>query len=101
MDCVARVSSESDSAALAPLQQGFRVSEDRLVPNLSRIDALDPVQNSLRERSPDVWQVSVTLGPGQATDISTLLIVGTPQRSSEGGSLRWDLWVDDTEGGAP
>ncbi len=52
-----RISSESDSAALAPLQQDFCVLEDRLVHNLSTIATLKSVQPSLRERSPGVWRV--------------------------------------------
>jgi hypothetical protein len=72
VNCLLLVSSESDSAALAPLQQDLCISRDWLVQNLSRIDALDPVQNSLRERPQDVWQVSVSLGGGQTTHISTL-----------------------------
>jgi hypothetical protein len=38
LDLLTRVSSESDSAALAPLQQDFSVSTDRLVHNLSVIE---------------------------------------------------------------
>ncbi len=57
-----RVSSESDSAALAPLQQDFCASTGQLVQNLSILVALESVPGSLRERSPGVWQVRARHG---------------------------------------
>ena len=67
VDCLRLVSSESDSAALAPLQQGFCVLGMDAVHNLSITATLIPVRGSLRERSPGVWQVKVSLGRDPAT----------------------------------
>jgi hypothetical protein len=62
VDCLLLVSSESDSAALAPLQQDFCLMTDRLVQSPSIIATQKSVQESLRERPPGVWQVRVSLG---------------------------------------
>jgi hypothetical protein len=67
LDLLTRVSSESDSAALAPLQQDFCISEDSLVHSLSIIATPKSVKSSLRERSPGVWQVRVSFGCDSAT----------------------------------
>jgi hypothetical protein len=56
-----RISSESDSAALAPLQQDFCVSKTAL-PNRSGVDTPKSVQRSLRECSLGVWRRRVSLG---------------------------------------
>ena len=40
LECLTRVSSESDSAALAPLQQDFCIAGDRPVHNLSLMPTL-------------------------------------------------------------
>ena len=51
LDLLTRISSESDSAALAPLQQGFCGSALVTVQNVSMIVPLNPVPSSLRDRS--------------------------------------------------
>ncbi len=62
-----RVSSESDSAALAPLQQDFRGSEARLVHQLVQKRSAQVLTRQPRERSEGVWQVRMPLGGGPAT----------------------------------
>jgi hypothetical protein len=59
VDVLTRVSSESDPAALAPLQQGFYVLSGQVVHSLSRIATIGPVRESLREGSQGVWQARV------------------------------------------
>ena len=61
-----RVSSESDSAALAPLQQELRLAT-RAVAHISGLVADWLRSGSLRERSPGVWQARVSLGRDPAT----------------------------------
>ena len=70
MERLTLVRSESDSAALAPLQQDFRVSEDRLVHDLSVFDAPKSVEGSLRERSLGVWHVPASIGSDLTGPIS-------------------------------
>ena len=47
VDCLLLVSSESDSAALAPLQQDFCILTDRLAHHPSRIATLKSVQQPM------------------------------------------------------
>jgi hypothetical protein len=63
-----RVSSESDSAALAPLQQEFYLAIRTSGHNLTIIAKLNPVRGSLRERSPGVWQVAERDSPARVFD---------------------------------
>ena len=61
MGCLLLVSSESDSAALAPLQQEFRRVTRTVVHNPAMV--ADWLRlGTLRERPPGVWQVGVSIG---------------------------------------
>ena len=86
-----RISSESDSAALAPLQQDFCILTDRLVHNLSIVTTLKSVQGSLRERSQGVWQVRVSLGLDPTTKryvyVSTTVRAGRRAAQREAARL--------------
>jgi len=72
LDLLTRVSSESDSAALAPLQQELRLATRTIVQSLVMVAGwLRP--GSLRDGSPGDWQVWVSSGgagapprPGEA-----------------------------------
>ena len=63
MDCLLLVSSESDSAALAP-PEDLCVLVGPVVHNPSVLATLEPVRESLCQRRPGVWQVRVSLGRG-------------------------------------
>ena len=80
VECPGRGSSESDSAALAPLQQEFRRVTRTVVHTRATVtDSLRP--GSLRERSSGVWQVRVSLGRDPATRAT-----GRRRRRCEGPS---------------
>lgn len=68
MDCLLLVSSESDSAALATLQQDFYVSRGPAVYGPSTFATLRSVRESLRERWPRVWRVGVPIGLNPTTN---------------------------------
>jgi hypothetical protein len=85
LDVLARVSSESDSAAPAPLQQNLRVLAGQRFHNLPILVTLKSVLGGLRERSMGVWQLRAFLAcdPAPATtdgsDKSMSTIHGYPE----------------------
>ena len=91
VDCLLLVGSESDSAALASVQQGSCISSMDPVHNVSMIATPIPVKGSLRDRSPGVWHVRVSLGrdPASGRHRYTTTTVRGGRRKRRGRRRGW------------